>query len=1103
MRYYRLSLILLFLLFSSSKLRAQLTVNITQSPNPYCSGNAQLCANISGGVPPYFIGWFNGESVQCINYNSNNYFMYLGPFTVYVEDSVGNFAVDSSFYITPTVYSKLYTSPETCNNQDGKAWLSISGGTQPYTISWSSLNSNTIIADTFLGLSFDNNYHYYSVEDANGCIAFDTTAIDTMTLYPGYNNYEFIIEKNLPYNYNISTTPHDCPQLGTAKVDISGGVPPYSFEWSTTPPQYTDSVGGLYGGWYEVTISDNTPNCSVVERVRIQNLSPLNVSSTYTDEVCDFNNGTATVIPSSGTPPYTYTWNTSPVQNTATASNLTAGEYNCTIIDANQCSRTRNVNVRYTSPVRPNAVVKNEICSDGSGNITLIPQLGTPPYTFQWSDGSTADTLGNLRAGIYSFTVNDAGGCSVTESRRIQDKPPFSVNITFTSETCLLPGTATANVTGNTGPVSYEWSTNPVQTTSIATGLSSGSYYCTVTDTSGCESINLVNISYDPLISANLYPLDALCLTSTGGINCSVIRGQSPYSFKWSNGDTTKDLRNVVSGYYSVTITDSNNCQIIKSANVKSYSNIGLAISSQNATCIFTNDGQASVNVSNGVPPYSYQWGNGDTTQTITGLSPNWNYGVVVSDANGCTATKYSNYIGYDNLSCAVQVFGKVVKDLDADCTFSLGDEGINRIIVNAIPGYHATTNSNGDYSLILPEANYALNHRPPYHTFQRCPEGSVTLFGMQAGEDTVVNFYDTVRTALDLSVGYGYLSLPRPGFTHQVSITCRNLGNVLSNALLEYEYDEDVELVSAPSNFVHDPINRKLSKTLTNFYPNDLERYRITFVTPDTIPLGTKVKECVLISPIVNDVSFVNNTQCDSVNVVSSFDPNDKRVTPQRDLVSGTSAEYINTNDSVLHYRIRFQNTGTYYAENVVIRDTLDASKLDLSSIERVVASHDFRMKFYMNKYLTIYFDQIFLPDSFTNEPESHGFVSFFIKRDLNLPHETEIDNRAAIYFDYNKPIITNTAKAIVFDPNSGIEKTDALNVNLYPNPTENQIIVDAGQENIKRLTVNDISGKQLVDVQSINTQKHQLNLDLEAGIYLVQVYTAKGVVTKKMVVR
>src|SRR5690606_17093104 len=155
-----------------------------------------------------------------------------------------------------------------------------------------------------------------------------------------------------------------------------------------------------------------------------------------------------------------------------------------------------------------------------------------------------------------------------------------------------------------------------------------------------------------------------------------------------------------------------------------------------------------------GTPPYTYRWGNGQTTQTATGLTPTWRYGVTVVDANGCTATRCTNAVGYNNLNCAVQVHGKVIKDMDADCAFTPGDAGMLNIPVSCVPGYHAMTNAAGNYHFIIPPGNYALNHTPPYHMFQLCPQGTVELFGMTAGADTLVDFFDTVRTALDLSVG-------------------------------------------------------------------------------------------------------------------------------------------------------------------------------------------------------------------------------------------------------------------------------------------------------------------------------------------------------------
>src|SRR5690606_38302859 len=261
--------------------------------------------------------------------------------------------------------------------------------------------------------------------------------------------------------------------------------------------------------------------------------------------------------------------------------------------------------------------------------------------------------------------------------------------------------------------------------------------------------------------------------------------------------------------------------------------------------------------------------------------------------------------------------------------------------------------------------------------------------------------------------------------------------GNLTSSAIIDYEYDEHVTFMSATiSNYTHDVANRTLSFSIPNLVPGFSSRFEMLFYTPDTTALGTRIVECARILPIQNDVSFIDNVECDSITVVGSYDPNDKRVTPE-----GFGAEgYISIEDSVLRYHIRFQNTGTYLAENVAILDTLP-EYLDPASIERIVASHDFKADFFLNKYLVFYFDNIMLPDSVSNEPESHGFVSFYIKQKPALLPGTAIQNRAAIYFDYNEPIITNMVLNTIIDP-VGIEQRENIKheILVYPNPANNR---------------------------------------------------------------
>lgn len=1080
--FIRLIVIALFVLGYCNHANA---LSVVISSTPFCNWDSMgtLTANITGGTAPYTYIWSDGSVGQSI-------INYPGSMCVTVTDAnnVSATACSGSHYVA-VVNAVIRTTPATCGLNNGSAWLDSLTGTPPFNIVWNS----SIGGDTLQAQPSGNNF--VQVTDSAGCILGPELPWGW-----GADSVAFVIGDSTTYAFNITSHPHHCPQLGSAAVHITGGgVSPFNYQWSTVPPQTTDSVGNLLGGTYSVTINDAT-NCAVTRVVNIANDLPINATSTSTAELCNLNNGTATIIPQSGVPPYTYLWNTVPQQATITATGLSVGSYQGTVLDANNCMRALSVYVGYTSPIQPNLVKTNEKCNNDSGTITLTPLLGTPPYSYAWSNGASASSVNQLSQGYYSVTVSDTSGCTVAVSAYIDNVPSYTVNITYTNTSCTSPtGSATAIVTGSTGPYTYRWSTSPIQTTQTATGLAVGMYTCTVTDANGCSGVYYTSIQYQSNINVNLYSSAALCNTATGSISNYPSGGTPPYTFNWSNGFVTQHISGVVAGGYYVTVTDVNGCSTVKGACVNKYSNMSLNVAPTNASCIYTNDGTATVLAFNAAQPVTYQWSNGQNGPTATGLSAGFQYRAYATDANGCQATSYPVSIGYQNLSCAAQVSGRVINDMDKDCTLTTGDVGIPNINVQAIPGYYDFTDANGAYSFILPPGNYALNHTLPYHTFQNCPVGPIVLMGLTAGQNSVDNdFFDTVRAANDLWTEATFLTVPRPGFNHIVYVHYGNSGNITMNPVIEFEYDSDETFVSTSvnsANYILDLANHKIifSNFANGLLPGAGNQFQVVFNTDATIALGTDITNCTHITPVQNDVNFVNNDYCTSTPVVGSYDPNDKQVSPK----GMTAQGFITRQDSFLHYTIRFQNTGTLYAENVVIVDTLD-SDVNPGSVERIIASHNVRPDFLQNKHLAFYFDNIFLPDSTSDEPNSHGFVSFYVKQRPNLVNGTHIHNRAAIYFDYNAPIITNEVLNTIEVPNQ-IEEIAAPVVRLYPNPTSGLLNVEfdnatAGKLN---LDIENLLGQRVI-ATTINVttgfNRAQLSVtDLPGGMYLLNLHNGE----------
>ncbi len=241
------------------------------------------------------------------------------------------------------------------------------------------------------------------------------------------------------------------------------------------------------------------------------------------------------------------------------------------------------------------------------------------------------------------------------------------------------------------------------------------------------------------------------------------------------------------------------------------------------------------------------------------------------------------------------------------------------------------------------------------------------------------------------------------------------------------------------------------------------------------------------------DDADPIKDIYCGTI--VGSYDPNDKSASP----VGVGPDNYVSPNQS-LQYFIRFQNTGNDTAFTVVIRDTLDLN-LNIFSVTSGVASHPYSFQIAGPRVLEWRFDNILLVDSTTNEPESHGFVSFTVNQNPNLPYGTQILNKAGIYFDYNDAIITNEVSRILYDFNPlllGSQTMTVLQDNLivYPNPTSSVIFVKYPKlQNLTELKIINIIGKTVfsIDLQE-GTESYNMPVEgFPKGLYIIEINSEK----------
>jgi uncharacterized repeat protein (TIGR01451 family) len=269
------------------------------------------------------------------------------------------------------------------------------------------------------------------------------------------------------------------------------------------------------------------------------------------------------------------------------------------------------------------------------------------------------------------------------------------------------------------------------------------------------------------------------------------------------------------------------------------------------------------------------------------------------------------------------------------------------------------------------------------------------------------------------------------------------------------------------------------------------------TFYLTDSVSCTQPVGDTLCVLASINTLAecyYGNNTDEDCRVTVSSCDPNGKEVSIQNSSVASWVASSNMLGPDTLEYQINFQNTGGDTAYMVNIYDTL-SSDLDMSTFVSGGSSHpsSLRILTYSSGVIVWAFDNILLPDSNVDEPGSHGFVKFSIRLRSGIPPGTQILNSAAIVFDYNDPVITNTTISTVIDTATGIYELKNPVTAIYPNPAMNFIAFDSSvQLQSSKMIITDAYGK-IVSVRKISSNAFDVSR-LAQGVYFVKIMTKDG---------
>ncbi len=422
--------------------------------------------------------------------------------------------------------------------------------------------------------------------------------------------------------------------------NFSGGEASWTFNWKAPDGPHGATITMYYAGNItngNISSSGDRPVSGNTSFTLDAGSTPVVATiSSHTNVSCNGgNDGSATASGSGGTPPYTYAWSNG--ANTATASNLTAGNYTVTISD-NSSMSTASVNI--TQPAVLNTAVSgnNVLCNGGNtGSATANPSGGTAPYQYLWSNSLTSKTISNLSAGSYQVTVTDSHGCTETGSVMISQPSALNIVVNATDETAPMAsdGTATVNASGGTSPYSYAWS-NGANTSNLS-NLAPGSYQVTVTDANQCQQVGMATVQgISCSLVATVSETPVTCFgESTGSAMISVTGAQNPVSYAWSHGQMGASATGLMAGMYDATVEDDNGCQTIVPVTITQPQEISIHLAANPLSCPDADDGDIFAMVSGGLTPYNYAWSNGGMSSSLTGI-PAGNYQLTVTDANGC-----------------------------------------------------------------------------------------------------------------------------------------------------------------------------------------------------------------------------------------------------------------------------------------------------------------------------------------------------------------------------------------------------------------------------------------------------------------------------------
>lgn len=604
-----------------------------------CNGNSDgsISSSVMGGTQPYTYAWSTSTSSVIISTTSSISNLPAGKHLVTVSDLNSCQKIDSVIITEPAVLAVASDSSSNVSCfglADGRIFTSTTGGTSPYTFSWSTSTSLATVAITDDISNLVPGTYQLVVTDANGCQdSVSTTITGPVQLTSSINSTNVSCNSNSDGNIDLS---------------VNGGTTPYTYLWSTSTSSatiaITEDLTTIVAGNYKVTITDGN-GCQKLDSAIITEPAALTSAIVGINVSCNNGtNGIADLTVTGGTQPYTFNWSTS--ATTEDISTLVAGKYLVTVTDANNCSKMDSISIIQPDSLTITAQISPINCfGASSGAIDLTVTGGTSTYSFVWDNAMSTEDLSNLSAGNYQVTVTDQNLCSKVKAFTISQNTNLSLSTTVVNANCnQSDGSATITANGGVTPYTYLWRSNNV-TTVINSNLAAGNYTVIVTDGVGCKDSIVASIgnTSGPSIALDSINNVSCFGDSSGFLNVTVSGGATPYTYLWNNGETTKDISILKAGVYNLNVTDNNSCVATRSYTVTQGASIQISLLATNVGCFNAVNGVINSNLIGGSGPLTYSWST-STSSVAFSSAANLNsldtglYKLTILDSLSCSA---------------------------------------------------------------------------------------------------------------------------------------------------------------------------------------------------------------------------------------------------------------------------------------------------------------------------------------------------------------------------------------------------------------------------------------------------------------------------------